>query len=74
VIDQCRRPVPADAYLVAVRRHVEALGNLPHCSDERQLAHHRWSHWYAVARLARAAGIEVLELELSRQSADGRSA
>jgi hypothetical protein len=59
-----------DLYLAALHRHVEALSDLPQGHDERARAHDRWSHWFAVQRLARAAGMEVLEREVERQSAE----
>ena len=65
--------VPADPYLDALHRHVEALDVEPLGRDERARAHQRWSHWFAVGRLARAAAMEVVESELARQAAEGRS-
>ena len=59
-----------DIYVVAVRRHAEALADPPPGRDERGLARYEWTHWFAVQRLARAAEIEVLEHELARQAAE----
>ena len=65
--------IPPDPYLDALHRHVEALDVEPLGRDERARAHQRWSHWFAVGRLARAAAMEVVESELARQAAEGRS-
>jgi hypothetical protein len=62
-----------DLYLMALRRHVDALADPPPGPDKREQAHYLWMHWYAAQRLARAPGMEVVERELARQGAEGRS-
>jgi hypothetical protein len=62
-----------DSYVLHLRRHVEALADAPCGRDEHERARDRWSHWFAVQRIARAAGNEVLECEVARQNAERES-